>query len=77
MRIQSSSSRGLVKASNEVQLLWTTRTNKTYQLQQSDELGNPAVWTNFGPAITGTDGVVTQSVGPAAGAARAFRVQAN
>ena len=69
--------KGAFKASNEVQLLWTTRTNKTYQLQQSDELGDAAVWSNLGPAIMGTDGVVTQSVGPAAGAARAFRVQAN
>jgi glycosidase len=68
---------GAVRASNEVQLLWTTRADKTYQLQQSDGPGNGASWTNFGPAITGTDGVVTQSVGAAAGASRFFRVQAH
>jgi hypothetical protein len=67
---------GAVRASNEVQVLWATRTNKTYQLQQSDELGNGAAWTGFGPAITGTDGVVTQSVGEVTGASRFFRVQA-
>jgi alpha-amylase len=68
---------GAIRASNEVQLLWTTRANQTYQLQQSDGPGNGASWTNFGPAITGTDGVVTQSVGAAAGASRFFRVQAH
>jgi hypothetical protein len=68
---------GAVQASNEVQLLWATRTNKSYQLQQTEELGATVVWTNFGPVITGTDGVVTQSVGPAAAASRVFRVQAH
>lgn len=68
---------GPLRTSNEVRLLWATRANKTYQLQQNDGLGDGAAWTNFGPAITGTAGVVTQSVGGAAGTARFFRVQAH
>ena len=68
---------GAVRTSNEVQLLWPTRTNKTYQLQHSEGLGNEARWADFGPAIFGTEGVVTQSVSPAGGASRFFRVQAH
>ena len=63
MRLPSSRSPGPSKPSNEVQLFWTTRTNKSYQLQQTDRLGDGAAWTNLGPALTGTDGVLTQSVG--------------
>ncbi len=64
-------------ASNEIQLFWTTRTNKSYQLQQTDRLSDGAAWTNLGSALSGTDGVLTQSVGAAAGTSRFFRVQAH
>ena len=68
---------GTVKAGDEVQLEWTTRSNKTYQLQQSDGLEDGAPWTNLGSAVEGTDGVVTQSFGAPAGDSRFFRVQAH
>jgi hypothetical protein len=67
---------GTVRAGNEVRLFWTTQTGKTYQLQQSDGLGSAAAWANFGPAVMGTGGMVTQSVGAVAGASRFFRVRA-
>ena len=51
-------------------------TNKAYQLQQSENLGGTAQWTDFGSALPGVDGVLTQSVGLAAGASHFFRVQA-
>lgn len=65
----------IAAVSNEVQLFWTTRTNKSYQLQQTDRLSDGAAWTNLGSALSGTDGVLTQSVGAATGASRFFRVQ--
>ena len=68
---------GAVSRQQRIQLFWTTRTSKSYQLQQSDRLGDAAAWTNFGPALIGTDGVVTQSVGATTGASRFFRVQAH
>jgi len=66
---------GTVRAGSEVQLSWTTQTGRTYQLQQSDGLGSAAEWANFGPAVAGTGGMVTQSVGAVAGESRFFRVQ--
>ncbi len=68
---------GLVSAGNEVQLFWPTRTGKTYQLQQCDVLSPTARWTNFGPALAGTDSVLTQSAGAVGGESRFFRVQAH
>ena len=67
---------GLVQASNTLQVLWTTRTNKTYQLQQCKSLGSTAEWTDSGSALPGMDGVLTQSVGLAPGASPFFRIQA-
>ena len=68
---------GVAAASNEVEVLWTTRSNKSYQLQQTDRLGDGAVWSNLGLAVSGTDAVVTQSVAGTTGASRFFRVQAH
>jgi hypothetical protein len=67
---------GVVKASDSLQVLWAARTNRTYQLQQSDSLGSVTSWTDFGPALPGTDGVLTQSVSLTSGTYHFFRVQA-
>ncbi|HOX57930.1 MAG TPA: alpha-amylase family glycosyl hydrolase [Candidatus Paceibacterota bacterium] len=66
---------GFVQAAGEAQLAWTARAGRTYQLLQSDGLGESATWSNFGAALAGVDGVLTQAVGAATGASRFFRVQ--
>jgi glycosidase len=68
---------GAAQTGNEVDVSWTTRPNKSYQLQQTDRLEDGAAWTNLGPALPGLDAVVTQSVGAATGASRFFRIQAH
>ena len=67
---------GVAAAPNDVQLFWTTRTNKSYQLQQTDGLSDSVAWSNLGPALAGTEAVISQSVGATTGASRFFRVQA-
>jgi alpha-amylase len=68
---------GINATTNTVEVAWTTQTNHSYQLQQTDRLGDAAAWNNLGPALNGTEAVITQSVGAATGASRFFRIQAH
>jgi len=67
---------GVIGGGSEIQLVWPARAGKTYQLQETDALGDAAAWTDFGPALAGVDDTLAQSIGAATGASRFFRVQA-
>ena len=47
-------------AGDDVQVSWTTRTGKTYQLQRCPTLGN-GNWSNIAVGVSGNGGIVTQS----------------
>jgi hypothetical protein len=62
-------------AGSNVQVLWSARTNKTYQLQSRTALDQSGSWSNLGGSVPGLDGTITQTLN--AGAAGQFlRVQA-
>ena len=67
-----------VLPSSDVQISWSSVTNRTYQLQRRDDLSASSSWVNVGPSTNGTGGVMqmTDSGGGTNGT-RYYRVEAN
>ena len=63
-------------ASGTNAVLWTTVTNRTYQLQQCDALNGTNAWIDVGSSRIGTGNTLTQSVTGPDMTARFFRVRA-
>jgi hypothetical protein len=63
---------------NNVQVSFSTVTNRTYQLQRRDSLDASSSWTNIGSQTTGTGtGAVLTDIGGATNTARYYCVQAH
>ncbi len=61
-----------------LQVSWPTTTNRTYQLQRADSLVPPIIWTNIGPPLNATGGIVTQTdTNASINTAHYYRIQKN
>jgi hypothetical protein len=67
----------ILKAGTDVQLDLLSVSNWSYQLQRRDRLDSNPLWSNIGPAVLSTGGVMTlNDAGGAVGGEKYYRVQA-
>ncbi len=57
------------------QVIWPTISNKTYQLEQRENLEPTSSWSNAGSTVIGTGGAVTQSVSGSNAVMQFYRVR--